>query len=205
MEVRTTDSEVRIVKTPSEEFALFFSQTVTLIPKLEQRLRECPSNLSQIEKELYRTFNQGAGLIIAGMLNTTSKDTSVIAQVEEIRQSSDTHLRAPIRRTIFIRLLCGVLLQVTTLYCAPTGKQRDKTEARTGLYPELAAYGFAKKSSAAFEELVTRRVVHHSSNNLDCVFADFASPLRTLRLKMKILPQRTQRFTQRTQRIIKGT
>ena len=43
MEVRTTDSEVRIVKTPSEEFALFFSKTVTLIPKLEQRLRECPS------------------------------------------------------------------------------------------------------------------------------------------------------------------
>ena len=34
---------------------------------------------------------------------------------------------------------------------------RDPTESRAGLYPELAAYGFAKKSSAAFEDHITRR------------------------------------------------
>jgi hypothetical protein len=157
MEVQTTDHKVRTVKTPSEEFAHFFSKTVPIILACEEQLRESPSHFRQVERELYRVFNEGAALVTAGMLNTTSKDSSVIVQVKEIQQASHTPLRSPIRQTIFIRLLCGILLQVTTLYCAPTSrhKQSPNTEARSGLYPELAAYGFAKKSSAAF---VARRV-----------------------------------------------
>ena len=160
MEVHTTNNEFRTVNTPSEEFALWFSTTAPLILEYEKRVQESPLHLSQVEKELSVVFNEGIGLVIGGILNTTSKEASVIAQVKEIQQSSGTPLRAPIRSTIVIRLLCGIILSVTTLYCAPKsrGKFRDPTEARTGLYPELAAYGFAKKSSAAFEEFVARRV-----------------------------------------------
>ena len=160
MEVLLLDNEVRTVNTASEEFALFFTKTVPLIQEYESLIRESPGNFPRAERALIAAFKEGADLVSAGFLNTTSKDPSVIAQVKEIHQSSDTPLRAPTRQTIFIRLLCGLILQVTTLYCAPDGKakHRDKTESRTGLYPELAAYGFAKKSSAAFEELVARRV-----------------------------------------------
>jgi hypothetical protein len=159
MEVRTTGNEVRIVKTASEELALFFSNTLELIRECEQRLHESPSNFMQVETRLSHAFKHGASMVTAGLLNTTSKDSSVIAQVQEIQQSSDTPLRSPVRQTIFIRLLCGVLLQVTTLYCVPKGNKTNPhdIESRAGLYPELASYGFAKKSSAAFEDHVTRR------------------------------------------------
>ena len=148
------------MKTASEEFALFFSNAVELIREGEQLLLESPGNFKQVERMLSQAFKEGAAMVTAGLLNTTSKDAAVIAQVQEIRHSSDIALRSPVRQTIFIRLLCGLVLQVTTLYCAPKSEQRKtpEIEARTGLYPELAAYGFAKKSSAAFEEYVTRRV-----------------------------------------------
>jgi len=160
MEVLLPSNEVRTVNTASEEFALFFTKTVPLIQEYESLIRESPSNFPRAEKALIAAFKEGTGLVIAGFLNTTSKDPSVVAQVKEIQQSSDTPLKSPQRRPISIRLLCGIILTVVTLYCAPSdkGKQRGKTESRAGLYPELAAYGFAKKSSAAFEELVARRV-----------------------------------------------
>ena len=159
MEVRTTDNEIRTVNTASEEFAHFFSNTIPLIQECEEQILASRGNFKKAEIALSHAFQQGASMVIAGLLNTTSKDSSVIAQVQEIQQSSDTPLRSPVRQTVFIRLLCGVLLQVTTLYCAPKGKQPNSNdiEARAGLYPELAAYGFAKKSSAAFEDHVTRR------------------------------------------------
>jgi hypothetical protein len=165
MEVHTTGHEVRTVKTASEEFAFFFSHTLELIHQCEQRLLESPGNFKEVERTLSHAFKKGAGLVTAGLLNTTSKDSSVIAPVQEIQQSSETPYRSPVRQTIFIRLLCGLLLQVTTLYCAPKGKSThtDSTEARSGLYPELAAYGFAKKSSAAFEDHITRRAALHPS------------------------------------------
>jgi hypothetical protein len=160
MEVYTTDNEVRTVTTAAEEFALFFSHTLELIQECEQHLLESPSHFKQVEQRLSHAFKQGAGMVTAGLLNTTSKDSSVLAPVQDIPQSSETPFRPSVRRSIFIRLLCGVLLKVTTLYCAPNGKQTDTdpTEARAGLYPELAVYGFAKKSSAALEDHVTRRV-----------------------------------------------
>jgi hypothetical protein len=165
MEVRTTGNEVRIVKTASEEFALFFSNTLPHIQEYEQRLLESPSDFMQVEKALSHMFQEGASMVAAGLLNITSQDSTVIAQVQEIQQSSETPLRSPVRQTIFIRRLCGILLQVTTLYCAPKSNRSptDHTEARAGLYPELAAYGFAKKSSAAFEDHVTRRAAMYPS------------------------------------------
>jgi len=160
MEVQLLDHEVRTVKTPSEEFALWSFKIAPFIHELAKPVSESPSHFSRAEKEIIAIFNNGAGLVTAALLHTTSKDLSVVAQVNEIPPSSDTPLKSPQRRSVTIRLLCGMILYVTTLYCAPDnkGKFRDKTEARSGLYPELAAYGFAKKSSAAFEELVARRV-----------------------------------------------
>jgi hypothetical protein len=56
-----------------------------------------------------------------------------------------------------LRLLGGLLLWVTTLYCGPavrTGKGRGREGA--GLYPELAVLGFQEGSSAALASLVAR-------------------------------------------------
>jgi hypothetical protein len=162
MEVQLLDQEIRTVNTPSEEFALWFSKKVPVIQKYEELVRESSSNFSRAEKEIKSIFIEGAALVAAGLLHTTSKDQSVVAQVKEIQASSNTPLQSPQKRTVTIRLLCGLILYVTTLYCAPDnkGNPRDNTEAQTGLYPELAAYGFAKRSSAALEEHVARRVAY---------------------------------------------
>jgi hypothetical protein len=56
-----------------------------------------------------------------------------------------------------VRLLGGLLLWVSTLYCGPavrTGKGRGREGA--GLYPELAVLGFQEGTSAALASLVAR-------------------------------------------------
>jgi hypothetical protein len=148
------------VSNPTDEFSFFFSRTLPLVQAFEEQVRQCPGKFCEVEQVLDKVFRKGAGMVAAALLNTTSKESHVIAQVKDIQDTSsqESPLRSPVRSTIFIRLLCGLLLRVTTLYCAPNGKHSDTTECRTGLYPELAAYGFAKKSSAAFEDHVTRRV-----------------------------------------------
>jgi hypothetical protein len=59
-------------------------------------------------------------------------------------------LRSGQPRPLKLRLLGGLLLWVTTLYCGPavrTGKGRGREGA--GLYPELAVLGFQEGNSAA--------------------------------------------------------
>ena len=57
-----------------------------------------------------------------------------------------------------VRLLGGLVLYVTTLYCgslARTGRGRGREGA--GLYPELAVLGFSEGASAALLSLVGRQ------------------------------------------------
>jgi hypothetical protein len=67
-------------------------------------------------------------------------------------------LRKPEKRPLTLRLLGGLILFVSTLYCGPrrrTGKGRG--QEGSGLYPELAVLGFAEGSSAALVSLVGRQ------------------------------------------------
>jgi hypothetical protein len=67
-------------------------------------------------------------------------------------------LRSPQRRPLTVRLLGGLILYLSTLYCGPpsgTGKGRGREGA--GLYPELAALGISEGSSAALISLVGRQ------------------------------------------------
>jgi hypothetical protein len=67
-------------------------------------------------------------------------------------------LRKPQTRPLTVRLLGGLVLYLTTLYCAPvarTGKGRGPEGA--GLYPELAALGIIEGSSPALVSLVGRQ------------------------------------------------
>ena len=67
MEVRTTGSEVRIVKTASEELAFFFSNTLELIRDCEQQMLETRSNFKQVEMTLSCAFKKGAGTVAFGI------------------------------------------------------------------------------------------------------------------------------------------
>ena len=59
-----------------------------------------------------------------------------------------------------VRLLGGLVLWVTTLYCGPkprTGRGRGREGS--GLYPELAVLGFSEGSSPALASRVARTTV----------------------------------------------
>lgn len=67
-------------------------------------------------------------------------------------------MRKPEKRPLRLRLLGGLILFVSTLYCGPrrrTGKGRG--QEGSGLYPELAVLGFSEGSSAALVSLVGRQ------------------------------------------------
>lgn len=67
-------------------------------------------------------------------------------------------MRKPEKRPLTLRLLGGLILFVSTLYCGPrrrTAKGRGREG--TGLYPELAVLGFAEGNSAALVSLIGRQ------------------------------------------------
>jgi hypothetical protein len=67
-------------------------------------------------------------------------------------------LRPPQRRPLTVRLLGGLVLYLSTLYCGPlpgSGKGRGREGA--GLYPELAVLGISEGSSPALISLVGRQ------------------------------------------------
>jgi hypothetical protein len=66
-------------------------------------------------------------------------------------------LRPPESRPLTVRLLGGLVLWISTLYCGPrprTGEGRGREGG--GLYPELAALGFSEGSSPALASRVAR-------------------------------------------------
>lgn len=67
-------------------------------------------------------------------------------------------LRAPETRALTVRLLGGLVVFLSTLYCGPklrTGKGRSGEGS--GLYPELAVLGFSEGSSPALASRVSRQ------------------------------------------------
>lgn len=67
-------------------------------------------------------------------------------------------LRSAESRPLIVRLMGGLVLWISTLYCGPkarTGNGRGREGA--GLYPELAVLGFSEGSSPALASRVARR------------------------------------------------
>jgi len=78
-----------------------------------------------------------------------------------MRHGAAVLLRAPQPRRLQVRLLCGLVLFLSTWYCAPRGGKRGTATSvaqQVGLYPELAAFGFGKGCSPALQHTVARIV-----------------------------------------------
>jgi hypothetical protein len=72
-------------------------------------------------------------------------------------EQAPQRLRSPERRPLTLRLLGGLVVYITTLYCGPaarTGKRRRGEGS--GLYPELAVLGISEGSSPALASQVAR-------------------------------------------------
>ena len=159
MEVRTDSKDGTLVATPSEILETFQGQTQGCIEQWIQQLRDAPDRFADLEQQIDQHYRQGGGQLVASLLAKATKDPQMYERIEQVRQNAAIPLRASQPRSLQVRLLCGLVLWVTTAYCAPRRtKATDPSEQYVGLYPELAAFGFGKGCSPALQYKVARIV-----------------------------------------------
>ena len=152
MEVRTDSRNGVPVASTTDTIRAFQVETQARKDQWTQQLQDAPDRFADIEQQIDRYYRQGAGELVASLLAETTSNPQMDEHVERIRRNSAIPLRVPEPRSLKTRLLCGLVLWVTTSYCAPRrGKNTDTTEQLAGLYPELAAFGFGKGCSPALQ------------------------------------------------------
>ena len=143
MQVRTDSRNGAPVASPSDTIEAFLAQTQSCVGQWIQQLQDAPDHFADMEQQIDQHYRQGGGELVASLLTTVTEDPQMEEHVQQVRRDAVIPLRAPRPRTLKVRLLCGLLLWVTTNYCAPRRRRDvDPGEQLAGLYPELAAFGF---------------------------------------------------------------
>lgn len=159
MQIRTESQSHPLVSSPAVTIDHFEQETLARTDDWAQRLQDNPDAFAEVEQEIDAHYRQGGGQLVASLLAKVSEDPQVDEHVQQVRQDAALPLRSPEPRNLKIRLLCGLMLWITTAYCAPRRtKATDSSEQLAGLYPELAAFGFGKGCSPALQYKVARIV-----------------------------------------------
>jgi hypothetical protein len=161
MIVRLDSPQGPEVLSPAEAITQFAKQTQSHQSQWAKRLSDNPDAFAEIEREIDEHYRQGAGQLMAALLGKVTTQPAMAEKAATIRQASAVALRAPQARPLQLRLLCGLVLFVSTAYCAPRRKPPNlalPSEQQAGLYPELAALGFFKGCSPALQSTVARIV-----------------------------------------------
>ena len=159
MQVRTDSKNGAPVASPSGTIEAFQTQTQGCVEQWIQQLQDDPDRFADIEQQIDQHYRQGGGQLLASLLVQVTENPQMDENVQQVRQDAAIPLRAPQPRTLKVRLLCGLVLWVSTAYCAPRRtKATDPSEKLAGLYPELAAFGFGKGCSPVLQYKVARIV-----------------------------------------------
>ena len=159
MEVRTGSKNGSLVASSSDTIKTFAAETQGCKEKWSQQLQDNPGCFADIEQQIDQHYRLGGGQLVASLLAEVSQDSQMDQHVQEVCQNAAMPLRAPELRPLKVRLLCGVLLWISTIYCAPRRRRdADPSEQQAGLYPELAAFGFGKGCSPGLQYKVARIV-----------------------------------------------
>ena len=162
------DSEKSVaIGSPEEMWGRFQAEVMTRLPQWKERLENDPDCLSQIEIEVQHACQRGGAMLVAGLLAAVSQQSALQQTAAELREQAARPLRAPEKRTLRMQLLGGLMLWVTTLYCGPRARTGEgRGQQGSGLYVELAAFGFAKGVSPALASRVARQAALNPSLQL---------------------------------------
>jgi hypothetical protein len=127
------------------------------LPHWKQELKANPDQLESLEREVHAAFARGADLLIAGLLAVLMKQPEFELASEATRTSHRYPLARGRQRQIRVRLLGGLMIWVTSLYCAPRKRLLRLVEDVPGLYVELAQFGFAKGVTPGLQSRVARQ------------------------------------------------
>jgi len=119
MQVRTDSKNGATVASPSETVETFQSQTQSRIEQWLHQLQDDPDRFVHIEQQIDQHYRQGGGQLVASLLAKVTENPQMEEHVQQVRQDAAIPLRAPQSRPLKVRLLCGLVLWVTTAYCAP--------------------------------------------------------------------------------------
>ena len=159
MQIRTESKNNPVVSSPAIAIQQFQQDTIGQSDQWAQQLEDNPDDFADIEQRIDSHYRQAAGQLVASLLAQVTSGSRMDEHVENVRSNAALPLRSPQPCTRKIRLLCGLVLGVTTVYCAPRRtKATDPDEQLAGLYPELAALGLGKGCSPALQYKVARLV-----------------------------------------------
>jgi hypothetical protein len=152
------------VVSPEEMAGRFSSELMGAMPGWKRWLGEDPGRLAELEQEVRVAFSRGADLVVAGLIALVMKEPGFEEACEETRRGYRFPLARGRTRQLRIRLLGGLLVWVTSLYCEPRrGWFRKAEENLPGLHVELAQFGFGKGCSPALESRVSRQAALNPS------------------------------------------
>jgi hypothetical protein len=155
---RVDGRDAPCVESPEEMAGRFQSELMTVLPAWKEWLRENPDQLSELEADIHAAFSRGADLLVVGLMALVTKAPRFLAACEQTRRNSAVPLRGGRPRQIQVRLLGGLVLWVTSLYCAPRKGWLGQTKAKTpGMYVELAQFGFGKGCTPGLQSRVARQ------------------------------------------------
>jgi hypothetical protein len=159
MQIRIESQNQQPVDTPAATIEEFQQDTTAQANRWAQKLEDDPDELADIEQLIDTHYRQGAGQLIASLLVLVTSGSQMEKHVKNVRENAALSLRSPQPCTRRVQLLCGLVLWVSTIYCAPRrNKNTDPSEQLVGLYPELAALGMGKGCSPALQYKVARLV-----------------------------------------------
>jgi hypothetical protein len=125
----------------------------------EKELIEHPDSLEAIERQVHKVFARGADMMTAGLLAVAISGGFVEQAEQKTRKEFSRPLTKGRVRTVAVRLLGGMVLWMTTLYCPPKRKRfRQDDQPRVGLDVTLAQFGFGNGVSPGLESRVARKV-----------------------------------------------
>ena len=145
------------VQSAEEMAGRFSGELMAQLPGWKQKLLADPDQLESLEREVHAAFARGADLLLAGLLAVMMKLPEFDAASEETRTSYRYPLARGRTRQIRVRLLGGLMIWVSSLYCAPRRRQCRGTDAVPGLYIELAQFGFGKGVTPGLQSRVARQ------------------------------------------------
>lgn len=135
----------------------FYAEMLTLVPIWKQRLSAQPDQLMQLEHEVQAAFSRGADLLLAGLIAVVMKQPEFAAASQQTRDEFLQPLARGRQRTIRVRLLGGLVMWVASLYCEPLRRARQSADEVSGLYVELAQFGFGKGVTPGLQSRVARQ------------------------------------------------
>ena len=155
---RVDGPDTPCVRSPEEMAGRFQAELMTALPGWKERLGVDPDQMAELEREIHTAFSRGADLLVVGLMAVVTKTPLFTDACEQTRRDAAVPLSRGRPRQIQIRLLGGLIMWVTSLYCAPRKGWFSRTKEKTpGMYVELAQFGFGKGCTPGLQSKVARQ------------------------------------------------